>query len=83
MGTQRQTQALWAWRQSPLPVSPGSPVAPESPMGLETESDKATSIRAPFKTLIQRGLGEVGVFSPKARQKSRWLSALERFKPSF
>lgn len=38
-------------------------------MGLETESDKATSIRALYKTLIQRGLGEVGGFSPKARQK--------------
>ena len=93
MGTQRsgETHKHFGFGENlPSPSPPGSPVAPESPMGLETEKDKATSMHAPFKTLIQRGLGGGGFFFPpkqdkkkKKKKKSRWLSGLEGFKPSF
>lgn len=74
MGAQGRSGAaastLGFWKQvspSHLP-SPQSP--PESPMGLEAEADKATSIHAPFKALIQRGLGEEGIFSKTKQKKS-------------
>lgn len=38
-------------------------------MGLEAESDKATSIHAPFKALIQRGLGGGGDFFQNKTKK--------------
>ena len=56
--------------KSPLPISPAPSTPPESPMGLEAEADKATSIHAPFKALIQRGLGEEGIFSKTKQKKS-------------
>lgn len=60
---------VWVLETNLPSPSPQPPVPPESPMGLETESDKATSIHAPFKALIQRGLGGGGDFFSKTKQK--------------
>lgn len=87
MGASRRSGAAVStfgfWKQispSHLP-SPQSPRISNGPWG--RKSDKATSIHAPFKALIQRGLGGGGDFFPKQNKKGRWLSALETFKQSF